>query len=357
MLSAWQQANLYVCNLPQTGSSVCLLLIAHVAAILQEDGCVADVLSRAKFPLLLWGSHTHTEPILTTHSSRGLNAKLSAASLSLMSAPPVASLPESTDSLPPLDFTASPESPLKHFLPRSVAAQSAQKHSLQLPRDLSPVIAPSASACDKEGKASAVAAMQGGKAVREDSAQILAAPQAATVLSRNSSPDAAQPAEQTAKHKHLFDLAPELTRMRAEANAKEEEKAALKTELAQQRFQLREVKSALSTHRLETSSSLQAKDNQIAELAERLQQTQQAVLQLHGALTAATAARPRSIREGTEGNQAQVDTVIDPATLAGIVLPAASARPAPQQPRMSAAAAATAKLPYYVKRAANHGEV
>ncbi len=274
-----------------------------------------------------------------------------------MSAPPVASLPESTDSFPPLDFTAPPESPLKHFLPRSAVAQSSQKQSLQPPRDLSPVIASSAFQNDKEGKASAVAAMQGDKAIREDSAQILAASQTAKVLSRNSSPDAAASAERTAKHKHLFDMAPELTRMRAEANAKEEEKAALKRELAQQRFQLREVKSALSTHRLETSSSAQAKDNQIAELAEQLQQTQQAVLQLHGALTAATAACQGSIREGTEESQAQVHAVIDPATLAGIALPAVSARSASQQPRKSAAAAATAKLPYYVKRAAGHAEV
>ncbi len=274
-----------------------------------------------------------------------------------MSAPPVASLPESTDSFPPLDFTAPPESPLKHFLPRSAAAQSAQKQSLLLPRDLSPAIAPAASACDKEGKTPAVAAMPGDKPIREDSAQILAASQTAKILSRNSSPDAAPPAKQTAKHKHLFDLAPELTRMRAEANAKEEEKAALKRELAQQRFQLREVKSALSTHRLETSSSAQAKDTQIAELAEQLQQTQQAVLQLHGALTAATAAGQGPVREGTEESRSQVHAVIDPATLAGIALPAVSARPATKQPKKSAAAAATAKLPYYVKRAAGRGEV
>ncbi len=332
-------------------------LVAYVVMILQEQGYAADVLSRAKFPLLLWGSHTHTEPKLAPHSSSGLDAKMGAASLSLMSAPPVASLPESTDSVPPLDFSAPPESPLKHFLPRSASAQSAQKQSLPLLRDLSPVIAPSASPPHGKGKSPAVASMQGDKAIREDSAQILAASQAATVLSRNSSPDAAPPAEQTAKHKHLFDLAPELTRMRAEAIAKEEEKTALKRELAQQRFQLREVKSALSTHRLETSSSAQAKDNQIAELAERLQQTQQAVLQLHGALTAATAARQGPVREGTEESQAQLHTVIDPATLAGIALPAVSARSTPQQPRKSAAAAATAKLPYYVKRAANHGEV
>ncbi len=318
------------------------------------------MLSRAKFPLLLWGSHTHTEPILAPHPSSGLNTKMAAASSPLMSAPPVASLPESTDSFPPLDFTASPESPLKHFLPRSAAAQSAQKQSLPLPRDLSPVIAPydaSASAHDKEGKIPAVASMQGDKAIREDSAQILATSPATKVLCRNSSPAEAQPAKQTAKHKHLFDLAPELTRMRAEANAKEEEKAALKRELAQQRFQLREVKSALSTHRLETSSSAQAKDNQIAELAEQLQQTQQAVLQLHGALTAATAAGQGLVREETEESQAQMHAVIDPATLASIVLPAVSARSTPQQPKKSAAAAATAKLPYYVKRAAGHGEV
>ena len=312
------------------------------------------MLSRAKFPLLLWGSHTHAEPILTPHSSSGLNTKTAAASLLLMSALPVASLPESTDSFPPLDFTAPPESPLKHFLPRSAAAQSAQKQAPQLP---SPVIAPSASARDKEGKTPAGASMQGDKAIREDSAQILAASQTAKILSRNSSPDAAPPAKQTAKHKHLFDLAPELTRMRAEANAKEEEKAALKRELAQQRFQLREVKSALSTHRLETSSSAQAKDNQIAELAEQLQQTQQAVLQLHGALTAATAAGQGLVREDTEESQAQMHAVIDPATLASIVLPAVSARSTPQQPKKSAAAAATAKLPYYVKRAAGHEEV
>ncbi|DBB07066.1 TPA: hypothetical protein ACH3X1_011652 [Trebouxia sp. C0004] len=192
----------------------------------------------------------------------------------------------------------------------------------------------------------------------KNSAQILAASQTAKVLSTNSSPDEAQPAEQTAKHRHLFDLTPELTKMRAEANAKEEENAALKRELAQQRFQLREVKSALSTHRLETSSSAQAKDNQIAELAERLQQTQQAVVQVHGALTAATAARQGPAREGTEDSQAQMHAIIDPATLAGIALPTASARPAPPQPRTSAAAAAaTAKLPYYVRRAAGRGEV
>ena len=334
-----------------------LALIAYVGVILQEQGYAADVLSRAQFPLLLWNSHTHTEPILAPHLSSGLDAKMAAASSPLMLAPPVASLPESTDSLPPLDFSAPPESPLKHFLPRSAAAQIAQKQAPQLPRDLSPVIAPSASPPYWKGKTPAVAAMPGDKAIREDSAQILAASQAAKVLSRNNSPDEAQRAEQTAKHKHLFDLAPEMTRMRAEANAKEEEKTTLQRELAQQRFQLREVRSALSTHRLETSSTAQAKDNQIAELAERLQQTQQAVLQLHGALTAATAARQGSIREGTEDNQAQVHAVIDPATLAGISLPAASARPTPQQPRMSAAAAATAKLPYYVKRAANHGEV
>ncbi len=325
--------------------------------ILQEQGFAADVLSRAKFPLLLWGSHTYTEPMLPPHLSSGLSTKMAAASLPLMSAPPVASLPESTDSFPPLDFSAPPESPLKHFLPRSAAAQSDQKQSLPLPTDLSPAIASSASARDKEGKTPAVASMHGDKAIREDLAQILAASQAAKVFSRNSSPDEAQPAEQTAKHKHLFDLAPELTRMRAEANAKEEEKAALKRELAQQRFQLREVKSALSTHRLETSSSAQANDKQIAELAERLQQTQQAVLQLHGALTAATAARQGPAREGAEESQAQMHAVIDPATLAGIALPAVSARPAPQQLKKSAAAAATAKLPYYVKRAAGHGEV
>ena len=113
------------------------------------------MLSRAKFPLLLWGSHTHTEPILAPHPFNGLNTKMAAASSPLMSAPPVASLPESTDSFPPLDFTASPESPLKHFLPRPAAAQSAQKQFLPLPRDLSPVIAPydvSASAYDMTRK-------------------------------------------------------------------------------------------------------------------------------------------------------------------------------------------------------------
>jgi len=334
-----------------------LILVVYVVVLSQEQGYAADVLSRARFPLLLWGSHTRTEPMLALHSSSGLDAKMAAVSLPLMSAPPVASLPASADSFPPLDFSAPPESPLKHFLPRSAAAQSAQKQSPQLLRDLSPATALSASTADKEGKTPAVASMQGEKAIREDSAQILAASQAAKVLSKNSSPDEAQPAEQTAKHKHLFDLAPELTRMRAEANAKEEEKTALKRELAQQRFQLREVKSALSTHRLETSSSAQAKDNQIAELAERLQQTQQAVLQLHGALTAATAARQGPVREGTEESQAQMHAVIDPATLAGIALPAVSARPTSQQPRTSAAAAATAKLSYYVKRAAGHGEV
>ncbi|DBB07065.1 TPA: hypothetical protein ACH3X1_011651 [Trebouxia sp. C0004] len=95
----------------------------------QEQGYAADVLSRARFPLLLWGSHTHTEPILAPHSSSGLNIKMAAASLPLMSAPPVASLLESTDSLPPLEFSAVLISPLKHFLPRSAAAQSAQKQS------------------------------------------------------------------------------------------------------------------------------------------------------------------------------------------------------------------------------------
>ncbi|DBA82569.1 TPA: hypothetical protein ACH3X2_000780 [Trebouxia sp. C0005] len=322
---------------------------------MQEQGYAADVLSRARFSLWLWGSHTRTKPTVAPHSSRGLDAKMNVATLPLTAAPPVASLPESADSFPPLDLSAPPESPLKHFLPRAVATQSAQKQSPQLRIDLSPVVAPSASPHDKKGETPAAASI-GDKAIREDSAQILPASQAAKVLSRNSSPDEAPPAEQAAKHKPLFDLAPELTRMRAEANAKEEEKTALKRELAQQRFQLREVKSALSCHRLETSSSAQAKDNQIAELAERLQQTQQAVLQLHGALNAATAAHQGPIREGIEEGQAQLHAVIDHAALAGIALPAESARSTPQ-PRKFAAAAATAKLPYYVKRAANHGEV
>ncbi|KAA6418410.1 MAG: hypothetical protein FRX49_11666 [Trebouxia sp. A1-2] len=321
---------------------------------MQEQGYAADVLSRARFSLWLWGSHTRTKPTVAPHSSRGLDAKMNVATLPLTVAPPVASLPESADSFPPLDLSAPPESPLKHFLPRAVATQSAQKQSPQLRIDLSPVVAPSASPHDKKGETPAAASI-GDKAIREDSAQILPASQAAKVLSRNSSPDEAPPAEQAAKHKPLFDLAPELTRMRAEANAKEEEKTALKRELAQQRFQLREVKSALSCHRLETSSSAQAKDNQIAELAERLQQTQQAVLQLHGALNAATAAHQGPIREGIEEGQAQLHAVIDHAALAGIALPAESARSTPQ-PRKFAAAAATAKLPYYVKRAANHGE-
>ncbi|KAL0039987.1 hypothetical protein WJX79_001551 [Trebouxia sp. C0005] len=145
---------------------------------MQEQGYAADVLSRARFSLWLWGSHTRTKPTVAPHSSRGLDAKMNVATLPLTAAPPVASLPESADSFPPLDLSAPPESPLKHFLPRAVATQSAQKQSPQLRIDLSPVVAPSASPHDKKGETPAAASI-GDKAIREDSAQILPASQAA----------------------------------------------------------------------------------------------------------------------------------------------------------------------------------
>lgn len=148
-----------------------------------------------------------------------------------------------------------------------------------------------------------------------------------------------------------------VARLQADVKAREEEKAVLKQELGQQKFQLRQVQTALDTHRLVTSSSTQAKDGEIAELADRLQQTQDAVLQLRGALTGTTAAHRGCVKDSVQESNLTVHPIVGPAALASVALPVISVTMPPEQQTLSAAAVATAKFPDTFRRLASNGQV
>lgn len=154
-------------------SSLCMCVKVHV----HTQGYAAAVISRAKFPFWLRGLHTQAGSCTAPYSA---DPRLNTATMSLplTSVPPVANLPESADSIDPLashelDFTAPPESPLHHFLPRPDPAETPPKHLSQMHGDLPTVLRTSTSPADAKGEP-AGASVEVDTAGREDSARILA---------------------------------------------------------------------------------------------------------------------------------------------------------------------------------------
>ena len=325
-----------------------------VTVHVHTQGYAAAMISRARFPFWPWGSHAHAGPSTAPYLADPC-ANTATMSLPLTSVPPVANLPESADSIGPLashgiDFTHPPESPLHHFLPQPDPAEAPPKRFSQTHRDLPTVLGISSSPADAKGEP-AGASVEVDTGGREDSARGIAPASRPQTGNRDNSPP------RTNAYTRLFDSAAVVARLQADVKAREEEKAVLKQELGQQRFQLKQVQSALNTHRLVTSSSTQAKDGEIAELSDRLQQTQDAVLQLRGALTGTAAAQRGCVRDSAQESRLTVHPINGPTALASTAPPVISETLPPQQQSWSAAAVATAKLPDVFRRLASNGQV
>ncbi len=128
---------------------------AALSLIMQVHGVAAAVISKFnKSAPKPESPGAHTAKKAATLKLPGLQSVDSAAvslPLASASAPTLAALPQSADSLPPLKPTTTSESPLHHFLPRSDAAASPQTHLLQASRDLSARLAASACVTPRRG--------------------------------------------------------------------------------------------------------------------------------------------------------------------------------------------------------------
>lgn len=164
----------------------------------------------------------------------------------------------------------------------------------------------------------------------------------------------------TAEKARLFEAAAELAKLRTGLHAREQEKALLEMQLQQQDFTVKKMSLDLSRHKLElhkeTDTTLAAKDKQIVQLQERLQQNEAAVLQLYAALQQQQDPAVKGLAKQEQNKFKQLDPEVL-AKIRGSFSMGMSSRHdlvgrSHSAPKQSAAAAAAASFTTHLNKAA-----